>query len=91
MCRSSGRSILLVAARHAALNRRGDGYRPDNYFQLITNLAGDFRVIAPAFPPVSPLRPVLRRVAAAVPHRGVAGHGVGSVKTGSVGPEPPSW
>lgn len=90
MCRSSGRSILLIAARHAALNRRGDGYRPDNYFQLITNLAGDFRVIAPAFPPVSPVRPVLRRVAVAV--RTEAPPVMASArKTGSVGPEPPSW
>ena len=49
----------------------GGSYRPDNYFQLITDLADDFRVIAPAFPPVSPLGPVLRGVAAVLDDAGL--------------------
>lgn len=37
----------------------GGSYRPDNYFRLISDLARDFRVIAPAYPPVHPLRTVV--------------------------------
>jgi pimeloyl-ACP methyl ester carboxylesterase len=42
----------------------GGSYRPDNYFKLICGLAVDFRVIAPAYPPVSPLSELISGLAA---------------------------
>lgn len=50
----------------------GGTYRPDNYFQLIEDLAADHRVLAPAYPPVHPLRLVAAGLAAVLNDAGVA-------------------
>jgi pimeloyl-ACP methyl ester carboxylesterase len=55
----------------AVLMLPGGSYRPDNYFQLIADLADDFRIIAPAYPPVFPLRSVLRGVGAVLDAAGL--------------------
>jgi 3-oxoadipate enol-lactonase len=49
----------------------GGSHRPDNFFQLIADLADDFRIIAPAYPPVFPLRSVLRGVGAVLDAAGL--------------------
>ena len=55
----------------AILMLPGGSYRPDNYFRLITDLAGDHRVIAPAYPAVHPLPKVLRGLAAILDEAGL--------------------
>ena len=50
----------------------GGTYRPDNYFQLIEDLAADHRVLAPTYPPVHPLPAVVAGLVAVLDDAGVA-------------------
>jgi 3-oxoadipate enol-lactonase len=59
------------AGDSAILMLPGGTYRPDNYFRLITDLALDHRVIAPAYPAVHPLPKVLRGLAAILEDAGL--------------------
>jgi pimeloyl-ACP methyl ester carboxylesterase len=49
----------------------GSTYRPDNYFQLIDDLAADHRILAPTYPPVHPLPAVAGGLAAVLDDAGV--------------------
>ncbi|HEY1155382.1 MAG TPA: alpha/beta hydrolase [Arthrobacter sp.] len=49
----------------------GGTYRPDNYFQLIEDLAQDHRILAPAYPAVHPLPSVVAGLTAVLDHAGV--------------------
>ena len=49
----------------------GGTYRPDNYFQLIEDLADDHRVLAPVYPPVHPLPLVVAGLIAVLDDAGV--------------------
>jgi pimeloyl-ACP methyl ester carboxylesterase len=49
----------------------GGTYRPDNYFQLIEDLADDHRVLAPVYPPVHPLPLVVAGLLAVLDDAGV--------------------
>ena len=49
----------------------GGTYRPDNYFQLIEDLARDHRILAPAYPAVHPLPLVVAGLTALLDYAGV--------------------
>lgn len=49
----------------------GGTYRPDNYFQLIEDLAADYRILAPTYPPVHPLALVVAGLTAILDDAGV--------------------